>query len=183
MIKDECTDERIGNRWLEKMLEMFKYPDDTTKWKFVRKEIFEIFTNNGSSGNLDRQKNKCFLSSIMNEIKNELKEDSENFVLTQCGTTYQSLINTGYFKINEPCRKEVQNESRRLIEEDIIPQRERLVVMGAIMHSIDSRNFMTTIAVVNEYGDLMHHKDFLYLIPPRKPRQREGEDAPEMRPG
>lgn len=162
---------------------MFKYPDDTTKWKFVRKEIFEIFTNNGSSGNLDRQKNKCFLSSIMNEIKNELKEDSENFVLTQCGTTYQSLINTGYFKINEPCRKEVQNESRRLIEEDIIPQRERLVVMGAIMHSIDSRNFMTTIAVVNEYGDLMHHKDFLYLIPPRKPRQREGEDAPEMRPG
>jgi len=54
VIKDECTDERIGNRWLEKMLEMFKYPDDTTKWKFVRKEIFEIFTNNGSSGNMDR---------------------------------------------------------------------------------------------------------------------------------
>ena len=87
------------------MLEMFKYPDDTTKWKFVRKEIFEIFTNNGVSGNMERGKNKCFLASIMAEIKNELKEDSENHVLTQCGSTYHSLINTGYFKINEPCFK------------------------------------------------------------------------------
>jgi predicted house-cleaning noncanonical NTP pyrophosphatase (MazG superfamily) len=121
VIKDDCADERLGNKWLEKMLEMFKFPDDSTKWKFVRKEIFEIFTNNGSSGNLARGSNKCFLSSILDEIKAELKEDSENNVLKECGTTYQTLINTGYFKINEPSIKEVQNESRKLIEEDIIP--------------------------------------------------------------
>jgi hypothetical protein len=42
---------------------------------------------------------------------------------------------------------------------------------------------MTTIAVVNEFGDLMHHKDFLYLIPPRKPRPRDDGTAPELRPG
>ena len=87
-IKDECADERIGNKWLEKMLEMFKFPDDSTKWKFVRKEIFEIFTNNGSSGNMARGNNKCFLSSILDEIKAELKEDSENNVLKECGNCY-----------------------------------------------------------------------------------------------
>lgn len=45
VIKDDCENERLDNKFLEKMLEMFIYPDDTTKWKFVRKEIFEIFTN------------------------------------------------------------------------------------------------------------------------------------------
>ena len=45
IIQDECDNDRLDNKYLEKMLEMFKYPDDTTKWRFVRKEIFEIFTN------------------------------------------------------------------------------------------------------------------------------------------
>lgn len=51
------------------------------------------------------------------------------------------------------------------------------------MHSTDGRNFGTTIAVVNAYGELMCHKDFQYLIPPRIPRKRENEAAPELRPG
>ena len=44
-------------------------------------------------------------------------------------------------------------------------------------------NFMTTIAVVNQYGDLQAHKDFLYIIPPREPKPRQdGTEAPN-RPG
>lgn len=39
--------------------------------------------------------------------------------------------------------------------------------MGAILHPIDNRNFMTTIAIVDYYGELVAHRDFLNLIPPR----------------
>lgn len=77
VIKDECEDERIGNKYFEKMLEMFKIPDDNSKWKFVRREIFEIFTTQ----NQDSRGSKSFLVGIMDEVKNELKEDSEKFVL------------------------------------------------------------------------------------------------------
>lgn len=51
------------------------------------------------------------------------------------------------------------------------------------MHQIDHRNYMTTVAVVNEYGDLLSHKDFLYIIPPRKPRQRDNGPQMPSRPG
>lgn len=43
----------------------------------------------------------------------------------------------------------MHQSDNRNTEKDIIPQRERLVVMGAIHHQIDNGNFMTTIAVVN----------------------------------
>jgi len=87
----------------------------------------------------------------------------------------------GYFKVNAD--KEVQKPvlKGRQIEADIIPQRERLNVMGAIMHPIDQRNFMATIAVVNQFGQLVDHKDFLYLLPPKKARANRDNDMP--RPG
>jgi len=47
--------------------------------------------------------------------------------------------------------------------------------MGAIMHPIDNKNYMATIAVVDKFGELVHHKDFLHLIPPRKQRPKDGE--------
>jgi hypothetical protein len=39
--------------------------------------------------------------------------------------------------------------------------------MGAILHPIDNRNFMRTIAIIDHYGELVAHKDFFNLIPPR----------------
>lgn len=77
VIRDDCKDERIGNIYFEKMLLMFKYPDDNTKWKFVRREIFEIFTQISENN----RGSKSFLVLIMDEIKNEIKEDSERFVI------------------------------------------------------------------------------------------------------
>jgi len=50
----------------------------------------------------------------------------------------------------------------------MIPQRERLVVMGAVFHPIDNKNYSATIAVLDKYGELVAHKNFLFLIPPRK---------------
>ena len=41
---------------------------------------------------------------------------------------------------------------------------------------------MTTIAVVNQFGDLLHHKDFLHIIPPRRSKPRENGET-VVRPG
>lgn len=90
-------------------------------------------------------------------------------------------MSTGYFKIQNEMKKEVKKT--RAIEEDLIPQKERLNVMGAIMYPIDNRNFQTTIAVVDQFGELIAHKDFLYIIPPRKPRAGADGAQYEMRPG
>lgn len=54
------------------------------------------------------------------------------------------------------------------------------------MHPLDSRNSMTTVAVVNKYGSLECHKDFLHLIKPRPRRggpqgRMGGSDDTEMK--
>jgi hypothetical protein len=54
--------------------------------------------------------------------------------------------------------------------------------MGAIMHLIDNRNYSVTLAVVDINGELVAHKDFLYLMPPRRRGNRDGQ-PPIMRPG
>ena len=78
------------------MFEKFKYPEDTTKWRFLRREIFEIFSAQSTQANKGQ---KSFLMSILEEIKLELKEDAENFVTNCCSQKYQELLGTGYFKI------------------------------------------------------------------------------------
>ena len=40
--------------------------------------------------------------------------------------------------------------------------------MGAVFHQIDNRNYSATIAVLDKYGELVAHKNFLFLIPPRR---------------
>lgn len=52
--------------------------------------------------------------------------------------------------------------------------------MGAVLHPIDNRNFLTTVAVVDKFGELVAHKDFLYLLPPRR---RPANAQMGMRPG
>ena len=42
---------------------------------------------------------KSFLTSIIDEVIQELKEDAENFVVDECSKKYQDLIEMGYFKI------------------------------------------------------------------------------------
>jgi hypothetical protein len=74
---------------------------------------------------------------------------------------------------------EIQPEpsQKKQRSEEIIKPKERLVVMGAVMHQIDANNYIVTIAVVDKYGNLIHHKDFMRLLPPRikKPRVVPGQ--------
>ena len=90
-IEDDCKDEKIGNKYFMSMLDKFKFEDDNTKWRFLRREIFEIISNRAPNS-------KSLFVSIMDEIKSELKEDAEKFVLKQCGQKYESIIGMGYFK-------------------------------------------------------------------------------------
>ena len=48
------------------------------------------------------------------------------------------------------------------------------------MHQIDANNFMVTIAVVDKYGELIAHKDFMRLLPPRKRKPRQSTSQPEQ---
>ena len=41
---------------------------------------------------------------------------------------------------------------------------------------------MTTIAIVDKYGQKFHNQDFLNIIPPRQPKVRDGQEY-RMRPG
>jgi len=42
------------------------------------------------------------------------------------------------------------------------------------MHPIDMRSCMTEIAVVDKNGELIEHMEFYHIIPPRKPKMRDG---------
>jgi len=111
----------------------------------------------------------------MDEIKEELREDAETYVINQCGDKYRGMINTGYFK-KENENRILQNKSTggsKKFEDDIIPQRERLNVLGAVMYPIDNRNYMTQIAVIDQYGELVNHMDFYHIIPPRKSKPKD----------
>jgi hypothetical protein len=139
IIEDNIEDvsaNQIGNKFFQKMFDYFRFPEDSTKWRFLRREIFEIFSAQNTQAN---KGSKSFLMSIVDEVKTELKEDAEKYVIDQCNQKYTQMMSTGYFKIQNETKKEVKKT--RAIEEDLIPQKERLNVMGAIMYPIDNRNF------------------------------------------
>jgi len=46
---------------------------------------------------------------------------------------------------------------------DLIKERERLNVMGVLMHQIDQNNYIVTVAVVDKYGELVAYRDFMKL--------------------
>lgn len=77
------------------MFDKYKVNEDATKWRFLRREIFEII----SSTSTENKNQKSFLINILDEIKSELKEDAEKFVLHECAANYETLLNTGYFKL------------------------------------------------------------------------------------
>lgn len=79
---------------------------------------------------------------------------------------FQTVINQQDLDMqqSEPIQKSFKKN------EDIIKPKERLNVMGALMHQIDANNYIVTIVVVDKYGDLIHHKDFMRLLPPRVKR-------------
>jgi len=97
------------------------------------------------SGSLQGPPGKSLFESIIDEVKSELKEDAENFVVQECSKKYQDLIQMGYFKI----------ERQSSAQKEKIPQRVRLSVMGAYMVPIDARTYSATLVVVDQFGELV----------------------------
>ena len=75
------------------MWEKYRLHDDTSKWKYPRREIFEIIINRKS-----KDSNGLY-SSIMEEVKAELKEDAQKFILTECQAKYENLFKTSFFSM------------------------------------------------------------------------------------
>jgi len=81
---------------------------------------------------------------------------------------------TGPFSCEEYARtiNEDGNQGRtRKNEEDInsiVPDRPRCTVMGVILQQIDNMNQIVTVAIVDQYGELIAHKDLRHLMPPRR---------------
>lgn len=47
--------------------------------------------------------------------------------------------------------------------------------MGVILHQVDNNTLIVTAAVVDKYGELVAHKDFMHLMPPRKISEKTKE--------
>lgn len=129
-------------------------------WNIMRAEVITILVN------------KILEPEIIKEVREEIREEAESFVVSKCKQVYKDLLMTGPFQtsavdaltIRQP---EQKKKGKGASEGEIIKDRERLCVMGALMHQIDANNYIVTVAVVDRFGDLVAHKDFIRMLPPR----------------
>ena len=139
-------------------------------WNIMRAEVITILVN------------KILEPEIIKEVRDEIREEAESFVVNKCKNLYKELLMTGPFQtstvdaltIKQP---EQKKKGKGAADGEIIKDRERLCVMGALMHQIDANNYIVTIAVVDRFGDLVAHKDFIRMLPPRKRKPQGDKDA------
>lgn len=115
---------------------------------------------------------------MIKEVRDEIQLEAETFVISNCKRAYTELLMTGPFQtiISQSDQHDQPIPDQNIIKnkksEEIIKPKERLHVMGALMHQIDANNYIVTVAVVDKYGELIAHKDFMRLLPPRIKKQR-----------
>lgn len=141
---------------------------------------------------------KLLLKELIKELREEIKEKAETFVIAKCKEAYRKLIFMGPFttkKVDpyysdrdhryhghgDQAHYEEYKGSRpsgtSRDDNQVVKDRERNCVMGAIMHMIDNNNYVVTVAIVDKYGELVQTRDFMRLLPPRKrapPKDRDG---------
>lgn len=124
-------------------------------WNLVRKEVLRILHPG------------ILVTDIINELKQELKEAAENSVIEKGQEKFKAQLMTGPFQCQENPQSRLLQDGRKH-EDDLFKDRERLNVMGVIMHQIDNNTHIVSAAIVDHYGELVAHKDFMHLLPPRK---------------
>ena len=143
---------------------------------------------------------EILIPELSREIRNELTELSENYVIKQCQQTYSDMLLLGPYQARESlipggqlptlthqasttsrgsCRAKAQPDE----EVFTLPDRPRCVVMGVILHQIDSQTNIVSVAIVDKYGEVLNFDHFNKLLPPRefKPRPGEVTEEEEMR--
>ena len=94
--KDESKNKNnISCPYFQSIFEKFTPSNDTSKWFIPRREVFGILSGDFHMATGVKEN---FSQSIIGEIKLELKEDAENFVIQQCTKKYADLIQKSYFK-------------------------------------------------------------------------------------
>ena len=128
---------------------------------------------------------QLLMKEIIKELRDEIKEEAESFVIARCKESYKQLLMTGPFTTKGlGIQSDIQNEQEEQTgkrvkrqEQELIKDRDRICVMGAIMHQIDANNYVVTIAVVDKYGELVAHRDLMRLLPPRKRKDQQNQDG------
>lgn len=170
MISVEITMDKGKEEEFKEHLEELYLPDRLNKqsWNIMRAEVIRILVS------------ELLTREIIKEVREEIREDAENYVIKRCKQAYRELLMTGPFTTKDESLRDEQADQplkkNKRSEGELIKDRDRLSVMGAIMHQIDANNYIVTIAVVDKYGELVAHKDFMRLLPPRKRREPQGED-------
>jgi transcriptional accessory protein Tex/SPT6 len=99
-------------------------------WNIMRSEVIRILYEDILS------------KEIVKEIRDEIKEEAENFVISRCKETYREMCYTGPFTTQDPSMRDehrfneeqVTGKRGKKHDGDIIKDRDRLNVMGALMH-------------------------------------------------
>lgn len=143
--------------------------EGSREWNIMRSEVIRILYED------------ILQKEIVKEVRDEIKEEAENFVIARAKETYRDMLYMGPFTTQDPNMEHRVSEEvptgrrgKKQDSSDVIKDRDRLNVVGAMMHQIDQNNFLTTVAVVNKYGDLVAHKDFKRLLPPKQRRPLPG---------
>ena len=81
---------------------------------------------------------EILLKELIKEVRDEIQHDSETFVINSCKKVYSELIMTGPFQTSlnsENTMTDLHDHVNKLKkQEPIIKSKERLCVMGALMH-------------------------------------------------
>ena len=129
-------------------------PESTAdSWNILRQEIISLLVD------------KLLINELIKEIRQEIKEEAEVFVIAKCKEAYKRLLMTGPFTTKEGglgengadhhMEERKRGATIEMTDNDIIKDRERNRVMGAIMHQIDANNYVVTVAFVDQYGELL----------------------------
>jgi len=128
------------------------------------------------------------MRELIAELREEIREEAEAFVIAKCQDVYRRLLMTGPFTTRdsgtgEGFPQQEQEETKRSgwkTDNEIVKDRERICVMGAIMHQIDANNYVVTVAIVDKYGELVQTRDFMRLLRPRKRPPQAGRDSEQL---
>ena len=154
-------------------------PEEYDGWNKHRWAIIEMLVE------------KLLLKELIKELKEEIKEEAEAYVIAKCKETYRKLLMTGPFTTRDSYDDRNYHDSQQVEETkgsssrrtNVIKDRERNVVMGAIMHQIDANNYVVTVAVIDKYGELIQTRDFMRLLPLRpRPQRRDEHGKPVEEP-
>lgn len=155
-----------------KSLYMEEQEDAGDSWNILRAEIIDLLVD------------KLLTREVIAEMREEIKEEAEAFVIAKCKLAFRALLMTGPFTTRElgmgdDYARQSDDGPRRGLSHNIIKDRDRICVLGAIMHQIDANNYVVTVAVVDKYGELKATSDFMRLLPPRanKRAQQQAQDA------